>query len=65
MNYEVAQSKSPEAVVRTSYIPDEIFASLGIQLLTGTKQFLVEQRKILEDFSLEEWFYRPERPKQR
>ncbi|WP_040872293.1 ABC transporter substrate-binding protein [Nocardia exalbida] len=68
VNYEVAQSKSPEAVVRAtarpSYIPDEIFAPLGIRLLTGTKQFLVEQKKIREDFSLEEWFYRPDRPKQ-
>ncbi|MFF7943177.1 hypothetical protein ACFZC5_25990 [Nocardia gamkensis] len=58
MNYEVAQSKSPEGVVRAtarpSYIPEEIFAPLGIRLLTGTKQFLVEQRKIRDDFGLEE-----------
>ncbi|MGV9330452.1 ABC transporter substrate-binding protein [Nocardia sp. NPDC003726] len=68
VNYEVSQSKSPEAVVRAtarqSYIPDEIFAPQGVQLLTGTKQFLVEQKKIREDFGVEEWFYRPERPGQ-
>ncbi|WP_040778628.1 ABC transporter substrate-binding protein [Nocardia pneumoniae] len=68
VNYEVSQSKSPEAVVRATarpaYIPDEVFSPAGIQLLTGTKQFLVEQKKIREDFSLTDWFYRPGRPKQ-
>lgn len=68
VNYEVSQSKAPEAVVRATaqrdYLPEDLFSAQGIKLLTGTKQFLVEQKKIREDFSLEDWFYRPDRPKQ-
>jgi NitT/TauT family transport system substrate-binding protein/sulfonate transport system substrate-binding protein len=53
------------ATARPSYIPEEIFAPLGILLPTGTERFLVEQRKIREDFGLEEWFHRPpDRPAQ-
>ncbi|RBO96748.1 hypothetical protein [Nocardia puris] len=63
VNYEVAQSKAPEAVVRAgadrTYIPDTPFPERGVTLLTGTKKFLVDEGKIREDFDLEEWFYRP------
>ncbi|MGX1808444.1 ABC transporter substrate-binding protein [Nocardia sp. NPDC055321] len=64
VNYEVSQSKLPEAVVRAAaqrdYFPQENFSERGVTLLTGTKQFLVEQKKIREDFDLQAWFYRPE-----
>ncbi|WP_067814385.1 ABC transporter substrate-binding protein [Nocardia inohanensis] len=66
VNYEVGQSKAPESAVRATaqrdYLPEELFSAQGVTLLTGTKQFLVEQKKIREDFSLEDWFYRPDRP---
>ncbi|MFB7724867.1 ABC transporter substrate-binding protein [Nocardia sp. NPDC056100] len=66
VNYEVTQSKAPEAVVRATArlesIPEDLFSPQGITLLTGTKQFLVDQKKIREDFSLDDWFYR-DRPK--
>ncbi|MFI2476493.1 ABC transporter substrate-binding protein [Nocardia xishanensis] len=68
VNYEVGQSKAPEAVVRAtatpSYIPDALFPEEGVRLLTGTKQFLVDQGKIRKDFDLEDWFYRTGKPKQ-
>ncbi|RMI34894.1 ABC transporter substrate-binding protein [Nocardia stercoris] len=61
--YEVSQSKLPEAVVRAAAqrdnFPEESFPARGITLLTGTKQFLVDQKKIRTDFDLEGWFYRP------
>ncbi|MFF2556503.1 ABC transporter substrate-binding protein [Nocardia sp. NPDC058058] len=66
VNYEVTQSKAPEAVVRATAridtIPDDLFSPQGITLLTGTKKFLVDQKKIRDDFSLDDWFYR-DRPK--
>ncbi|WP_067690041.1 ABC transporter substrate-binding protein [Nocardia jejuensis] len=68
VNYEVSQSKAPEAVVRATarpeYIAEDLFSAQGVGLLTGTKQFLVDQKKIREDFSLEDWFYRPGKPAQ-
>lgn len=68
VKYEVSQSKAPEAVIRATakpeYIPDTLFSDRGIALITGTKQFLVDQKKIREDFPLDGWFYRPDKPKQ-
>ncbi|WP_280488690.1 ABC transporter substrate-binding protein [Nocardia farcinica] len=62
--YEVAQSKAPEAVVRATahpdYIPTGLFDEAGVRLLTGTKEFLVNQGKIRQDFDLHGWFYQPE-----
>ncbi|WP_207890700.1 NrtA/SsuA/CpmA family ABC transporter substrate-binding protein [Rhodococcus sp. Eu-32] len=61
--YEIGQSNFPPDVVRGAANPDSIaeepFPAKAVELLTGTKQFLVDKGNIREDFDLNEWFYEP------
>jgi len=62
LQFELANSKSPEAAVRAAANPDgyseDPFPAQAVELLTGTKAFLVEQGSIKSDFDLETWFQR-------
>jgi len=68
VQYETTQSKFPAEVVRATahpeYIPATAFDEAGVRLLTSTKEFLVAQDKIRENFDLEDWFHRPGAPAQ-
>ncbi|WP_245819628.1 ABC transporter substrate-binding protein [Rhodococcoides yunnanense] len=59
--YEIGQSNFSPDIVRGAAVADSIaeeaFPPAAVDLLTGTKQFLVDQGKIREDFDLESWFY--------
>jgi sulfonate transport system substrate-binding protein len=50
---DVVKESIPLENIREESFPDE-----GIQLLEGTKQFLVEQKLIKKDFELEDWILR-------
>ncbi|MFI7276566.1 ABC transporter substrate-binding protein [Streptomyces sp. NPDC049879] len=58
-DYAVSLSDFPEELVRETtredQLPDTAFPERGIELLTGTKEFLVEQDFIDEDFDLDDW----------
>ena len=59
----VAEVSSQELDVVKESIPlenirEESFPEEGIELLEGTKQFLVEQKLIKQDFELEDWILR-------
>ncbi|MBM7279364.1 ABC transporter substrate-binding protein [Gordonia rubripertincta] len=63
LKFELANSKAPEAAVRAAANPDgyseEPFPAQAVELLTGTKAFLVEQGSIKADFDLDTWFQLP------
>lgn len=61
LEYEIEQSNFAPEIVRGAANPDSIaeepFPPAAVELLTGTKQFLVDRGNIREDFELTEWFY--------
>ena len=63
LQFELGNSKAPEAAVRAAANPEgyseEPFPARAVELLTGTKAFLVEQGSIEEDFELDSWLQRP------
>ncbi|WP_223290925.1 ABC transporter substrate-binding protein [Streptomyces avicenniae] len=58
-DYAVSLSDFPEELVRATtredQLPDSAFPERGLELLTGTKEFLVQQDFIDEDFALDDW----------
>ena len=60
--FEIGHSKAPEQTIREAANPEsfstEDFPAEALKLLTGTKQFLVDQGSIEKDFDLEQWLYR-------
>ncbi|WP_439029856.1 ABC transporter substrate-binding protein [Gordonia terrae] len=61
--FELGNSRAPEAAVRAAANPqgfsEEPFPAPALELLTGTKAFLVEQGSIKSDFELDSWLQRP------
>ncbi|GAC68706.1 ABC transporter substrate-binding protein [Gordonia soli] len=63
LDFEVKNSKADPQAIRDAANPngysEEPFPSAGVELLRGTKEFLVAQKSIRDDFDLDGWFYRP------
>ncbi|KAB8157907.1 PhnD/SsuA/transferrin family substrate-binding protein [Streptomyces sp. 3MP-14] len=63
-DFAVTLSDFPEELVRATtleeHLPDGPFPERGLELLAGTKEFLVEEDFIAEDFDLEDWLVRTE-----
>ena len=61
-DFAVTLSDFPEELVRATtleeHLPDGAFPERGLELLGGTKEFLVEEGFIEEDFDLEDWLVR-------